>query len=332
MLVHYRNIVVRLRTGISPVICVLILTAASLLAAPPFEPAVLVESYVSVSNAQQARMQGASMEIDIQAEVPKLKKRGRLHAFRRISALGRLTYDALHFEGDRSIKNEVIARYLSAEAQAFNSEDNSRSVIPANYKFHYKGLVERDGRQVHLFQVSPRKKRVGLFAGELWLDPETHLAVRESGRFVKNPSIFLKKVEFVREFEIRDGMSIPKSIQTSVDTRLVGKANLTVAYSAVSFAEPTSLPQVGERQLERFFSIRRPLKDSTAERVRAGRHPAKLSLIGIPSGCAIRPACWPTVKWSTRLPTAFPSRELWKWPRISNCSSCSPPRRVFTST
>ena len=193
-------------------------------------------------------MQGATMEIDIEAEVPKLKKRGRLHAFRRISVLGRLTYDALRFEGDRSIKSEVITRYLSAEAQAFNSRDGSLALSPANYKFHYKGLLERDGKQVHLFQVSPRKKKVGMFNGELWLDPETHLALRESGRFVKSPSVFLKSVEFVRQFEIRDGMSIPTSIQTSVDTRLVGKANLTVAYTAVSFPGDASITQAGESQ------------------------------------------------------------------------------------
>jgi hypothetical protein len=248
MLLQSRNTSV-MRTGLRPIISVLLLLpAAGLFALPPFEPNELVESYVSVTKAQHARMQGASMEIDIEAEVPKLQKRGRLHALRHISMLGRLTYDALRFEGDRTIKSDVIARYLSAEAQAFNTDDAAIALTPVNYKFHYKGLLERDGRKVHLFQVSPRKKRIGLFAGELWLDPATHLPIRESGRFVKNPSIFLRKVEFVREYEIRDGVAIPKSIQSSVDTRIVGKANLTVAYSAVSLAAPSSLAQAGVSQ------------------------------------------------------------------------------------
>jgi len=58
------------------------------------------------------------MEVDIEASLPKLKKHGRLHGLRRISRLGRITYEALHFEGDNSVKTHVIARYLAAEAEA----------------------------------------------------------------------------------------------------------------------------------------------------------------------------------------------------------------------
>src|SRR4029077_10626189 len=106
-----------------------------------------------------------------------------------------------------------------------------------NYKFKYKGLTEKEGRKVYAFHVSPRRKKEGLFEGELWLDPATHLLLRESGRLVKNPSIFVRKIEFVREYQIQDGVSILKRIQSSVDTRLVGKAKLSVAFSSVSLAE-----------------------------------------------------------------------------------------------
>jgi hypothetical protein len=73
-----------------------------------------------------------------------------------------------------------------------------------------------------------------LYVGELWLDPQTHLPIREAGRFVKSPSIFLKKVEFVKDYQIQDGVAVPSRIKTTVETRIVGKANLSVAFSAVS--------------------------------------------------------------------------------------------------
>jgi hypothetical protein len=202
-----------------------------------FEPSAIIDDYVAVSKAQHGRLQGASMEVDIEADLPKLHKSGRLHALRRISALGRITYDALRFEGDRSVKNDVITRYLTAEAESFKSEPTTLAVTPANYKFKYKGLVVVEGRKVYVFRVTPRAKKVGLFVGELWLDPQTHLPVRESGRFVKNPSIFLRKVEFVREYQIRGGIAIPSRIQSSVETRIVGKANLSVAFTSVSLPE-----------------------------------------------------------------------------------------------
>jgi hypothetical protein len=80
-----------------------------------------------------------------------------------------------------------------------------------------------------------------LFKGELWLDAETCLPVRESGRFVKSPSIFLRRIEFVREYDIRDGVAIPRQIESTVETRLVGKAELTVRFHNISLAENPAL-------------------------------------------------------------------------------------------
>jgi hypothetical protein len=82
--------------------------------------------------------------------------------------------------------------------------------------------------------VTPRQKRQGLFKGDLWIDAATYLRVQESGYLVKSPSIFLKKVAFVRKYGIRDGISVPLQVQSVVDTRLVGKAELTIDFSNFS--------------------------------------------------------------------------------------------------
>src|SRR5207245_2010285 len=137
------------------------------------------------------------------------------------SRLGRITYDVLHFEGDRSIKNEVIARYLSAEIQVRESQDASLAIIPLNYKFGYKGLREFEGRSVHVFELKPRAKRRGLFKGTLWVDAETYLPVRESGLLVKNPSVFIKRVSFVRDYQTTNGVAVVARLETTVETRVV---------------------------------------------------------------------------------------------------------------
>lgn len=204
--------------------------------APSIPPEAAVQAYSALYREQGARLRGASMEVDIDARLPKLKKQGRLHALRRISWLGRITYEALRFEGDGAVKKNVIARYLAAEVQTQADEGSQLAVIPANYKFKYKGLRTDGGREVRVFQVTPRKKRVGLFKGELWLDAQTCLPVRESGRLVKNPSIFLRRIEFVREYDIQDGVSIPRRIESVVDTKLVGKAELTIDFRNISLA------------------------------------------------------------------------------------------------
>ena len=47
---------------------------------------------------------------------------------------------------------------------------------------------------------------------------------------VKNPSIFVKKMEFVRDYAIQDGTSLLKRMETKTETRLVGRAELNIDY------------------------------------------------------------------------------------------------------
>src|SRR6202043_2963812 len=121
-----------------------LLPVACLLAGPaaPGGPEALVNSYANASREQSVRLRGASMEVDIEASLPKLQKHGRLHALRRISRLGRVTYESLRFEGDNTIKNSVIARYVAGETQGQWNE-GVLAISPANYKFTYKGLSNR---------------------------------------------------------------------------------------------------------------------------------------------------------------------------------------------
>jgi hypothetical protein len=199
------------------------------------ESAEMLSKYVDATRTQRDVLRGVQMEMDIDAKLPKLEKQGRFRALRKISVLGRITYKALGFSGDSTVKNEVITRYLAAETEARDS--GSLAIMPVNYKFKYKGIVNRDGRRTAVFQISPRKKRLGLFKGELWLDAATAMPVREAGQFVKTPSIFLKKIEFVRDYELRDGVAFPTHIQSTVDTRLVGRAELSINYSNFSKQE-----------------------------------------------------------------------------------------------
>jgi hypothetical protein len=199
----------------------------------------MVSRYISATQAQQTTLRGASMEVDIDANVPKLNKQGKLHALRNISVVGKITYHMLGFSGDNTVKKEVIARYLSAEVQG--PAGPNLSITPANYKFKYKGMRENDGRQIYVLHLSPRQKRVGLFKGELWLDAGTYMPVRESGRFVKNPSLFLKKMEFVRTYDIQNGVSIPQRLDSVVDTRFFGPVTLSINFSKLSKEAETAV-------------------------------------------------------------------------------------------
>lgn len=196
-----------------------------------------MENYCTARQSQAERVKAVSMDIDIQGAIPRLKKKGRFHALRRISPLGLISYERRHFEGDGTVKNQLILRYLTAEAEARKEQSPSLAVTPDNYKFRYKGSKILEGREAHLFQISPIKKREGMFQGELWIDAATFLPLRESGSLVKKISLFVKKTAFVRNYEIRDGLSLTREEQWEFDAVGFGKAALTIAFSNFSIGE-----------------------------------------------------------------------------------------------
>lgn len=64
----------------------------------------------------------ATETIDIEASIPGLAKHGHLRAIRRgpggTPPFGRPEYQVLEMDGDRTVRQQVIARYLSAEVEA----------------------------------------------------------------------------------------------------------------------------------------------------------------------------------------------------------------------
>lgn len=193
--------------------------------------AAIITKYLEATQLQ-SQQGDSSLLLDIKASIPKLRKEGTLRALRVMSNARRITYRVLGFQGDNTVKKDVIARYLQADQQGQN--DAKLALSPANYKFKFKGVKRTDnGQDAYVFQLSPRKKRVGLFKGELWLDASSYLPLYEKGRLVKNPSIFFKKVDFERAFAIQNGVSVPARMNSTIHTRIVGKVELYVNYSSV---------------------------------------------------------------------------------------------------
>lgn len=189
----------------------------------------IVDKYVDATHVQQESLRGLQMEVNIDAQLPRLEKHGKLRALRKISLLGQITYKALGFSGDNTVKQEVITRYLAAESSA--RENGTIAITRANYKFRYVGRLVQHGVTTQILEITPKKKAVGLFKGQLWIDADSGMPVREAGQFVKTPSVFLKKIAFVRDYEIRNGIAFPSHIQSTVDTRIVGRAELEINFS-----------------------------------------------------------------------------------------------------
>jgi hypothetical protein len=204
------------------------LRASDLARASSSADAVLARYTAGLTQANQGGC--GTVAVEIEAALPKRAERGRVLAVRHSAQGCKPEYKVLRSEGDRSVKQQVIARYLSATAQASAS---AVAITPANYKFRHIGSVESAGTFAYVFEITPRKKRVGLIKGQLWIDASTGIAVREYGRLVKSPSVFLRRVEVMRDTSIRNGVPYLQTTHLEIETRLIGQAELTVKESPV---------------------------------------------------------------------------------------------------
>ncbi len=230
-----------------PILAILILSLLSpnALRADDDEAAVdaaaaqILERYFEATRSQQEYLKGHAMEAEFEAKVPSLNRASKLQALRYISKLGRITYRVLASQGDNGVKKEVIVRYIQQEMD--DARKRGIGINHENYKFKYRGEID-NGWKLHLFELIPKEKRVGLFRGWLWVEAKNGSAVREQGEFVKSPSLWLRKITFLRDYEMRDKVSVPAKIETHIETRVVGPAELIIRFSNLQEAEPPAEP------------------------------------------------------------------------------------------
>lgn len=200
---------------------------------PTLQAAAALERYA----ATEAPVPWALESVEIHAALPKLAKTGELLAIRRQSPVGAVNYQVLQFTGDSTVKQQVIVRYLKTDARAPEIPAGAVAITPLNYKFAYKGEIDDGETLAYAFRITPRKKRGGLIAGELWLDQWTGSVVRQSGTLVKNPSLWIRRIAITRENKLRDGTVESRLTHIYIDARLVGRAELVIEERPLNPAE-----------------------------------------------------------------------------------------------
>jgi hypothetical protein len=192
----------------------------------PMMPAgVALENYESRLARQSTALSAYTAHEVIEADLPDSSQHGRYELTRRYRAPRTLEFKPLAFTGDGFVKGNVMHRLMQAEVEHVEKQRGPETALNSqNYKFSYKGLEQLDGVPVHVFQVKARKKRHGLFKGKMFLDPYTGSLRRAEGKLVKNPSFFIKKLEFVQDYTDVGEFTFPVRIQSEAKVRLIGRA------------------------------------------------------------------------------------------------------------
>lgn len=197
-----------------------------------------LKAYLDRNNESGKPRRSTVTRVQIEAELPNVSKKGTMVAERTVSANGHISYEMKSFTGDNLVKTKVIGLYLSAEQEA--SENQVPAITAENYKFKFKRKESFGDRITMIFELTPIRKMIGLFKGELWLEENTGREIRQSGRLVKNPSVIFKTADLTREYEISGESTFLSKVDYQAETRVVGKVLLKMQFDPPRTVEETA--------------------------------------------------------------------------------------------
>jgi len=228
---------------------------------PVMAPELALATYQQRSAAQASLLEGYSAVTVIHAELPETSQQGEFEVQRQYHAPRTLLFKPVRFVGDKFVKSNVIARLLQSEVDHVEKDDPTQTALTlANYKFTYKGRADVDGHLVHVFQVKPRTKRVGLFKGRVYLEAHSASLVRVEGTAVKSPSFFVKNIQFTQDYSDIASFTLPVHMHSEAKARIVGRTIIDVTYTdyqpVPAATQAGMIPSRPQRLQEAFAAVR----------------------------------------------------------------------------
>jgi hypothetical protein len=219
----------------------LVLIVPTLCRPQALTPADAMDRFLAAQRDGQPLCSDLVFSVQIDASLPALRRHGSMIGFKRIVRAGQTVYRGLRFSGDNAIKTQVISRFLAQETNP-PAEAGESSLTPQNYTTTFARVAEYNGLMAYVFVLKPHHKRAGLFKGELWLDAYTASPLRLWGDLVKSPSIFVRSLRFVQDYQTVSGCATPLRLLLTSRTRIAGLVEMTVWLRP--FSEPAKAAAV----------------------------------------------------------------------------------------
>ncbi|HLJ17909.1 MAG TPA: outer membrane lipoprotein-sorting protein [Bryobacteraceae bacterium] len=134
--------------------------------------------------------------------------------------------------GSPFIHRRVIDKLIDAEADAGKKENSDQThIAPQDYAFQLVGTEQVDGRTCYVLELNPRFSKKYLMKGRIWIDATDYAIVRMDGSPAKNPSLWTRKVHFVRRYEQHGSFWLPSLTESDSDVFIAGESVLKIEYS-----------------------------------------------------------------------------------------------------
>ena len=226
---------------------VLSLLSAGFCLAQPLTPDEAIDRYLGGFRERQPASSELVCAVQIDTSIPNLKKQGSMSGLKVVSRAGQTVYRDLQFTGDRLIKTSVIARFLTNDVKR-SEKAAGTDLTRLNYSIVYDRTSEYNGLSAYVFRLKPKRKRVGLFRGELWLDAATGDPLRLWGDLVKSPSFFVRNIRFVQDNQRIGTYFEPLRLLLTADTRIAGRVEMAVWLHPLDVQSTESTAMCGSGQ------------------------------------------------------------------------------------
>ena len=162
------------------------------------------------------------------------------------------TFVTIEEEGSSIVRHLVLDRLMESEVStAIGQEHRDSSITPANYRFRVLGEEDLGAHHCFVVEALPRRKDKYLFEGRIWIDSIAFAIVKIAGHPARNPSLWITRADFVREYEEIGDFWFPVKDEIFVDVKLYGRKTLTIEHridsingAKIVVMEPRDLPTV----------------------------------------------------------------------------------------
>jgi hypothetical protein len=135
-------------------------------------------------------------------------------------------------EGSAIVRHLALRPLIASEINAARGKDRHDSAItPANYTLELIGEGEVRTHRCYVLRASPKRADKYLFEGKVWIDKQDFAVVRIEGHPAANLSFWIKRADFVRDYEKVADYWLPLKDETVVQVRMYGSKILTIDHA-----------------------------------------------------------------------------------------------------
>lgn len=133
--------------------------------------------------------------------------------------------------GSGLIRSRVFKPLMEIEVETAAGHNRfDSSITPNNYNFTLLGEEDLDGAHCFVVQTTAKRADKYLFNGKVWIHAAEFAFVQVVGQPAKNPSVWIKRVEFARRYQKLKEFWLPLKNESITQVRMFGKNILTIDY------------------------------------------------------------------------------------------------------